>query len=272
MSLPREWSFQESCRMVDRGLGPGPTATASQEAVGPVIDENMNQQNQLGSLFSIHSAPVFDINNGLPSPKRPASLVVQVTATSTPVVPPHISPPETIDDEDNDNLLTISSLTARPLIAKSRELRSSRYRPRTKRPKKVLKPKNPNLIPLDGGYGWVIVFGAFFVQFWVAGLVKSYGVLYVEVMETFKDSSASVASWIPAILSCLCLALGEFILLKRNTASPESNSLFAIIIHEHSSPFHSISLTRKYILAVPPAVWFLFFRRNSAVTSTKILV
>lgn len=28
-------------------------------------------------------------------------------------------------------------------------------------------------------------------------------------METFKDSSASVASWIPAILTCLCLALGK---------------------------------------------------------------
>lgn len=46
------------------------------------------------------------------------------------------------------------------------------------------------------------------VQFWVAGLVKSYGVLYVEVLETFPDSSASVASWIPAILTALCLALG----------------------------------------------------------------
>lgn len=71
------------------------------------------------------------------------------------------------------------------------------------------KSRNVTYEPLDGGYGWVVVFGAFFVQFWVAGLVKSYGVLYVEVMETFKDSSASVASWIPAILTCLCLALGE---------------------------------------------------------------
>jgi hypothetical protein len=60
----------------------------------------------------------------------------------------------------------------------------------------------------DGGYGWLIVFGAFSVQFWVAGLVKSYGVLYVEIMEMFPHSSAAVASWIPAILSCLCLALG----------------------------------------------------------------
>lgn len=209
MSLPREWSFQDSCRSAERDAVTG--TTASQEMVGTtVIDENMNQQNQLGSLLSIHSAPVFDLSTGVPSPKRPASLVVQATATSTPVVPPHLQSPDTIEDEDNDNLLTISSLTARPLIAKSRELRSAKSSAsKKKKPRKseAKKPRNITYVPLDGGYGWIVVFGAFFVQFWVAGLVKSYGVLYVEVMETFKDSSASVASWIPAILSCLCLAL-----------------------------------------------------------------
>lgn len=60
---------------------------------------------------------------------------------------------------------------------------------------------------LDGGYGWFVVFGAFSVQFWVAGLVKSYGVLFVEILEIFSSSSTAVASWIPAILSALCLAL-----------------------------------------------------------------
>ncbi|XP_017788101.1 PREDICTED: monocarboxylate transporter 12 [Habropoda laboriosa] len=206
MSLPREWSLQDS---VERDAVA--CATASQEMVGTtVIDENMNQQNQLGSLLSIHSAPVFDLSTGVPSPKRPASLAVQATATSTPIVPPHLQSPETIEDEDNDNLLTISSLTARPLIAKSRELRSTKSSvTKKKKPKKneTKRLRNTTHLPLDGGYGWVVVFGAFFVQFWVAGLMKSYGVLYVEVMETFKDSSAAVASWIPAILSCLCLAL-----------------------------------------------------------------
>lgn len=223
MSLPREWGFlHDSCRSVE-GV---PTAAASQELAvargsASIIDENMNQSNQLGSLFSIHSAPVFEVNSGvdgiLSSPSRPASLAVQATATSTPVVPPHLqSPPDTIEDEDNDNLLTISSLTARPLIAKSRELRSTKnstkkskpHRHRAGRQDKRTK-SNVTYVPLDGGYGWIVVCGAFFVQFWVAGLVKSYGVLYVEVMETFRDSSASVASWIPAILSFFCLALGE---------------------------------------------------------------
>ncbi|KAJ8674985.1 hypothetical protein QAD02_010771 [Eretmocerus hayati] len=201
------------------------------------IDENavMGQQhaNLLGSLFSVHSAPVYELassanGNGNGSPSRPVSLVVQATATSTPVVPPHLSPPD--DDEDTDNLLTISSVTARPLIAKSRELGSSRSgqagnrrrgndasakkkqqqlasAKKKSKKRKRRRPEYGQYEPLDGGYGWAVVFGAFFVQFWVAGLVKSYGVLYVEVMETFENSSASLASWIPAILSCLCLAL-----------------------------------------------------------------
>lgn len=139
MSLPREWSFQDACRAsnlladaVDVGV---PTATSQEMSAvngSNLIDENMNDQpaTQLGSLFSIHSAPVFDLSGsvatGAPSPKRPASLAVQATATSTPIVPPHLQSPEgtVLEDEDNDNLLTISSLTARPLIAKSRELRS----------------------------------------------------------------------------------------------------------------------------------------------------
>ncbi|XP_072746232.1 monocarboxylate transporter 12 [Anoplolepis gracilipes] len=223
MSLPREWSFQDACRasglLADTDVGVVATAASSQEMVvtnsNAIIDENMNNQpaTQLGSLFSIHSAPVFDLSAaGAPSPNQQGSLAVQATATSTPIVPPHLQSPEGtfLEDEDNDNLLTISSLTARPLIAKSRELRSVKCKVpkgRKSRRNETRKPRNTTYVPLDGGYGWVVVFGAFFVQFWVAGLVKSYGVLYVEVMETFKDSSAAVASWIPAILTCLCLAL-----------------------------------------------------------------
>lgn len=159
-----------------------------------------------------------------------------------------------LEEDDNDNLLTVSSITARPLIAKSHELRSSRKQQqqaqhqqqlassgtargkcqRRRRAKELERPaalqsssrRNHRQLakdrdsststtesggagaePPDGGYGWFIVFGAFSVQFWVAGLVKSYGVLYVEIMETFPSSTATVASWIPAILSALCLVL-----------------------------------------------------------------
>lgn len=143
-----------------------------------------------------------------------------------------------LEEDDNENLLTVSSITARPLIAKSHELRSSRKqqlssgtarskclkrakeleRVPVRRSKQLAKDRDSSTSttesgggcaaePPDGGYGWFIVFGAFSVQFWVAGLVKSYGVLYVEIMETFPSSTATVASWIPAILSALCLVL-----------------------------------------------------------------
>ncbi|XP_055598633.1 uncharacterized protein LOC129748152 isoform X2 [Uranotaenia lowii] len=115
-----------------------------------------------------------------------------------------------LDEDDNENLLTVSSLTARPLIAKSREIRSKKERLQLKRKPKVSTESSSDDgedSPPDGGYGWFIVFGAFCVQFWVAGLVKSYGVLFVEIMENFPNASATTASWIPAILSALCLVL-----------------------------------------------------------------
>lgn len=73
--------------------------------------------------------------------------------------------------------------------------------------RKEISIDNDATFQLDGGYGWLVVFGAFSVQFWVAGLVKSYGVLFVEILEIFPTNTTAVASWIPAILSALCLAL-----------------------------------------------------------------
>uniref|UniRef100_A0AAG5D144 Major facilitator superfamily (MFS) profile domain-containing protein n=1 Tax=Anopheles atroparvus TaxID=41427 RepID=A0AAG5D144_ANOAO len=120
-------------------------------------------------------------------------------------------PSTELDEDDNENLLTVSSLTARPLIAKSREIRSKKQKLHLQKQRKQVvaseSSEDDEESPPDGGYGWIIVFGAFSVQFWVAGLVKSYGVLYVEIMENFPNASATTASWIPAILSALCLVL-----------------------------------------------------------------
>ncbi|KAJ6645481.1 Monocarboxylate transporter 12, partial [Pseudolycoriella hygida] len=176
--------------------------------------------NTAGSMFSIHSAPpvpLADLGNlqsansllefdviGKDSPRRPASLAIDNNSMhyhSSKTIAAFQHQHSEIEEDDNENLLTVSSLTARPLIAKSRELRSSKLAERFKRKKRI--PADP----LDGGYGWFVVLGAFFVQFWVAGLVKSYGVLFVEILETFPTKSTAVVSWIPAILSALCLAL-----------------------------------------------------------------
>lgn len=94
----------------------------------------------VGSLHSIVSAPPAPLDNNnyaenvsvlsvpIDSPKRPISLMLD-EARDLPEIPLvktnalHYPPPSSeIDEDDNENLLTVSSVTARPLIAKSREI------------------------------------------------------------------------------------------------------------------------------------------------------
>uniref|UniRef100_A0A1A9V3B0 Major facilitator superfamily (MFS) profile domain-containing protein n=1 Tax=Glossina austeni TaxID=7395 RepID=A0A1A9V3B0_GLOAU len=215
-----------------------------QSGIGMALQMGGSAQNP---FISAHSAVSIEVPASAPGsatstiPRRPSTLPIE--APYGPAAPStgrtlHASLLEhqisEIEEDDNENLLTVSSITARPLIAKSHELRSSRNlnclesNKRGKCGRKlsagvrhgltsqaakhsgVTAPSSRSSVstdPPDGGYGWFIVFGAFSVQFWVAGLVKSYGVLFVEIMETFPSSTATVASWIPAILSALCLAL-----------------------------------------------------------------
>ncbi|XP_072946835.1 monocarboxylate transporter 12 [Epargyreus clarus] len=197
MSLPREFIFKKELSKLDNQHQLGSSAPPSSAPLsysvdipGDAIAEAILSSEQGGSLLSIQSAPPEQRER--PEQRdRPVSLLLELPlATQVGAYLTAMSPVE----QEEDSLLTLSSVTARPLLAASRKLRPS---------SEFTDLSNPP----DGGYGWVVVFGAFMVQFWVAGLFKSYGVLYVEIMETFPDSSESVASWIPAALSTLCLAL-----------------------------------------------------------------
>ena len=42
-------------------------------------------------------------------------------------------------------------------------------------------------IPPDGGYGWCVTMGAFLCLFWTAGLVKSYGVVFAEMIKIYPE-------------------------------------------------------------------------------------
>lgn len=64
-------------------------------------------------------------------------------------------------------------------------------------------------IPPDGGWGWVVVFGCFMHFVIEAGLLTSYGVLYVEIMDYLKVDKVAV-SWIGSIRSGLYLGIGKF--------------------------------------------------------------
>jgi len=61
-------------------------------------------------------------------------------------------------------------------------------------------------VPPDGGYGWLVTLGAFICLFWTAGLVKSYGVLFAEMIQKYPND-IRIASWIPAAMTTTALAL-----------------------------------------------------------------
>jgi len=50
----------------------------------------------------------------------------------------------------------------------------------------------------DGGWGWVIAFGVFFIAALVGGVVFSFSLLYLEFVVMF-DASRAVAGWIGSL-------------------------------------------------------------------------
>lgn len=63
--------------------------------------------------------------------------------------------------------------------------------------------------PPDGGYSWVVALAACFINLWIIGFTKSYGVLYVAIREAFPEASAYHISWLPSLLSTVGLLTGQ---------------------------------------------------------------
>ncbi|XP_075151700.1 solute carrier family 16 member hermes [Haematobia irritans] len=64
-----------------------------------------------------------------------------------------------------------------------------------------------DLVPPDGGWGWLVLAGSMMVNILIPGTIKSFGVLFVEFLEAFEASPAT-AAWIPALCYFLYSSLG----------------------------------------------------------------
>lgn len=64
------------------------------------------------------------------------------------------------------------------------------------------------MVPPDGGYAWLVLFGAMLVNILIpGGAIKSFGILFVEFLENMK-ATPTAASWIPALCYFLYSSLG----------------------------------------------------------------
>lgn len=66
------------------------------------------------------------------------------------------------------------------------------------------------MVPPDGGWGWLVLFGATLVNILVPGFIKSFGILFLEFQEAF-EATPSEEMWIPALCYFLYSSLGKII-------------------------------------------------------------
>ncbi|XP_055902991.1 monocarboxylate transporter 9 [Eupeodes corollae] len=64
-----------------------------------------------------------------------------------------------------------------------------------------------DLVPPDGGWGWLVLAGSMMVNILIPGTIKSFGVLFLEFLDAFNASPAT-AAWIPALCYFLYSSLG----------------------------------------------------------------
>ncbi|XP_043064817.1 monocarboxylate transporter 13 [Drosophila ficusphila] len=64
-----------------------------------------------------------------------------------------------------------------------------------------------DLVPPDGGWGWLVLLGSCLTNILIPGTIKSFGVLFSEFTEAF-NSSPTKAAWIPALCYFLYSSLG----------------------------------------------------------------
>ncbi|XP_023163023.2 monocarboxylate transporter 13 isoform X2 [Drosophila hydei] len=64
-----------------------------------------------------------------------------------------------------------------------------------------------DLVPPDGGWGWLVLFGACLTNILIPGTIKSFGVLFIEFLQAFETTQTQ-ASWIPALCYFLYSSLG----------------------------------------------------------------
>lgn len=61
---------------------------------------------------------------------------------------------------------------------------------------------------IDGGWAWVICFASFFANFLLDGVLFSFGVIMLELLDYFEDSKSKTA-WVGSALLGLSIAMGK---------------------------------------------------------------
>jgi len=80
----------------------------------------------------------------------------------------------------------------------------------------------------DGGWGWVVVFGAFVLQALTVGSAFTFGVLYVELLDVFGQPEG-VTAWIGSIQTSLLYLTGSLSTIIISTFIHQNKKIFVYL-------------------------------------------
>ena len=69
---------------------------------------------------------------------------------------------------------------------------------------------NAEKMPLDGGWGWMVVLGCTLMSFLVGGINRSYGVIFVQLRRRF-NSSASITAGVGGATQGFSMVLSRYL-------------------------------------------------------------
>lgn len=84
-----------------------------------------------------------------------------------------------------------SSSPSRALVFRDREPEAAPLKFDMDKPI-TTEPEAWDLVPPDGGWGWLVLAGSMLVNILIPGTIKSFGVLFVEFVEAFETTPAQV--------------------------------------------------------------------------------
>ncbi|XP_045156982.2 monocarboxylate transporter 12-B-like [Mercenaria mercenaria] len=112
----------------------------------------------------------------------------------------------------------------------------------------ALKKNNGTVVPPDGGWGWMIVLGAFLVHLITDGILYSFGIFYIEFLEYYKGGKGETA-WIGSLAAGFQLFAGPLASILIN----KFGCRLTIIVG-------SVAAALGYVLSIfSPNIYFLYF-------------